>query len=250
MGSPSALIAHRCSNRPVRCGLRGPSAAGMRPSSLHGRIHGVSPQPAPDRPIRTPMPTLPGPEDELRQAETGRHGDTPTGCPSALAGAKDRCGAAVFGQDDARKSSATGAQLRRWPAPARIGEGLSTRKHRQDAMTRAKSRSFAASPSATSFQARIAARTILGSRSRISGSGGGNCLRPGSDRHFRSGAWPYRRPTCRSAMVTRTDRGAPPRSRRSPGHCGSPGAVDSPAPWLRSACPPECAAVRAPRGLP
>ncbi len=36
--------------RPVRCGLRGPTAAGMRPSSLHGRIHGVSPQPVPGRP--------------------------------------------------------------------------------------------------------------------------------------------------------------------------------------------------------
>ncbi len=35
--------------RPVRCGLWGPSAAGMRPSSLHGRIHGVSPQPVPGR---------------------------------------------------------------------------------------------------------------------------------------------------------------------------------------------------------
>ncbi len=36
--------------RPVRCGLRGPSAAGLRPSSLHGRIRGVSPQPVPGRP--------------------------------------------------------------------------------------------------------------------------------------------------------------------------------------------------------
>ncbi len=46
--SPETRIGVRIG--PVRCGLRGPSAAGMRPSSLHGRIHGVSPQPVPGRP--------------------------------------------------------------------------------------------------------------------------------------------------------------------------------------------------------
>jgi len=48
----AALRRIRVRSRPVRCGPRAPSAAGMRPSSDHGRIHSASPRPVPGRPPR------------------------------------------------------------------------------------------------------------------------------------------------------------------------------------------------------
>ncbi len=86
--------------RPARCGLRGPSAAGMRPSSLHGRIHGVSPQPVPGRP--TPGCRLTDHECPLPRPSTLRRSRRPSPDSSPI----PRSGPATAADGCSRTSSA------------------------------------------------------------------------------------------------------------------------------------------------